>query len=457
VASSLLGSIGSLGNLLSGISNLLRDSLGSSLGGVGDLLLDLLSLISDLLLDGLLVSGFRSLVGIDLPLAVLLDEVGKVLDGTGTSVFNWRSLGASWEKLDGWEALDLIWNIVGSSVDLGDDDLVTEILVESGELIVLGGQSLAVTAPWGVELEEDILVVLDDKVVVGVGDNDGDWSLLLLWNWLRLDGWRDLALGVVLNKLGDGLLGELLILWEWELGVLGGFLDSESWPLGLKVEVWSVSTESDGVNGSEVDLALELLSEWANLLGESLLGLWGVEEDVGEWDTGRHVSLVGVWADLTNQWGGSSLGELGDLLSLKLAIEDNLAFIEGLVENNSWGLNTLRLGESGIGGDTEEVVVTERVGDTVENLVRGLVVLSKVGNNDNLIGLLEVVMRGDIELGDGWERLLGHVGNNGIRLAWAGVCLVVVDSTEDLDGWVALNLESLAKIGFLGTVTADSR
>lgn len=446
-----LSSLGSLSNLLGSIGSLLSDLLGSLLDLLLNLLLDLLGLLG----DGLFLLGWWGDVGIDLPLSVLLDEVGEVLDGTGASVFNWGGLGASWEELDGWEALDLIWDVVGGGIDLGDNDLVSEILVEVGELIVLWSESLAVTAPWGVELNEDVLVVVDDDVLVAVGNDDGDWALLGLWDWLRLDGWGDLAGGEVLNELGDGLLSELLVLWEWVLGVLGGLLDGESWPLGLEVEVWSVGTEGDSVNGGKVDLALVLLGKTADGLGEGLLLLWGLEEDVGEWDASGHVSLVGVWANLTNQWSGSDLGELGDLLGGELAIEDGLALIEGLVENDGWGLDAISLSEGGISSDTEEEVITEAVGNTGEDLVGLLVVLREVGDDNDLVGLLELLNRRVIELGDGWQGLLGHVGNDGVGLAWAGVGLVVVEATEDLDGWVTLNLELLAKVGLLGTVAVN--
>lgn len=47
--------------------------------------------------------------------AVLLDEVGEILDRAASSVVN-RGLGASREQLDGGEALDLDGNIVGLDV-----------------------------------------------------------------------------------------------------------------------------------------------------------------------------------------------------------------------------------------------------------------------------------------------------------------------------------------------------
>jgi len=66
---------------------------------------------------------------------VLLDEVGQVLDGAGAGVGDRGVLLAGGEELDGREALDLVGDVVGGCVDLGDDDLGGEagvVEVESG-------------------------------------------------------------------------------------------------------------------------------------------------------------------------------------------------------------------------------------------------------------------------------------------------------------------------------------
>ena len=84
-------------------------------------------------------AGLGSLsVSIDLVLSVLLDEVGKILNGAGSLVVNRGVLGASWEELNGGEALDLIRYVVSGSIDLGDGHLGGEVgvvRVESAENI----------------------------------------------------------------------------------------------------------------------------------------------------------------------------------------------------------------------------------------------------------------------------------------------------------------------------------
>lgn len=116
---------------------------------------------------------------------------------------------------------------------------------------------LAVSAPRSVELDEDILVLVHDDLLVGVGDDDGDWAVIRLWDGLGLDTRSNVTGDDTLNELGDVLLGELLLLVEGVLLVGNSVLDGEGRELLRdKVEVGSVSTKGLGVDGSEVDLAL---------------------------------------------------------------------------------------------------------------------------------------------------------------------------------------------------------
>lgn len=116
---------------------------------------------------------------------------------------------------------------------------------------------LAVSAPRSVELDEDILVLVHDDILVGVGDDDGDWAVISFWDSLGLDASSNVTGDDTLNELGDLLLGELLLLVEGVLLVGNGVLDGEGRELlRNKVEVGSVSTKGLGVDGSEVDLAL---------------------------------------------------------------------------------------------------------------------------------------------------------------------------------------------------------
>lgn len=269
---------------------------------VDDGLLNFLSSLLDLLLDARSGGGLLGhAVGLDalgsgvvgdgdLVAAVVADEVGQGLDGAGAAVLDGLVLGAGLEELDGGEAGDVVGDVVGGRVDLGDRHLIGERSVLLGQLVVLGGKSLAVAAPRSVELEEDVLLVVDDEVLVALGDDDGGRALLLFGDGLALDAGLDLALDVVRDERADGLSADVLdaaLLGEGELLVLLDVLDSEGGPsANLKVKVATVLAESGGVDGSEVDLAAVLLSDGLEVLGERLALLRGLGEDVGEGNAG---------------------------------------------------------------------------------------------------------------------------------------------------------------------------
>lgn len=267
---------------------LVKDGLLDDLGGLGNLVLDtrgsggLLghTVSLDTLGGGLLLRNG------DLVAAVVANELSEGLDGTGTAVLDGLVLGAGLEELDGGEARDVIGNVVGGGINLGDGDLVGEGSVLLGELVVLGGEGLAVSAPGGVELKKNVLVVVDDEVLVALGDNHGGTRLLLLGNRLALDAGLNLALNELLNESADSLLADVLggtLLGVGELLVLGDVLDGESGPgADLKVKVAGVLAESGSVDGSEVDLSAVLLSDGLQVGGERLALLRGLGEDVGE-------------------------------------------------------------------------------------------------------------------------------------------------------------------------------
>lgn len=257
--------------VLDGTSDLTGDTLSGSLSLLGHTLgLDIVALNS----------------GVNLVATVLTDESSEILNSAGTAVLNGLGLAVGGVELDGREALNLIGNVVKSSIDLGDCDLVGEGLVHLTELLVLGSKRLAVTAPGSVELDQDILVGVHDNFVVILGDNNGDGTVVLLGNGLGLDAGVDLAGDKVVKELGNLLCGEVSAL-EGELLVLLSVLDGESGPLAdLEVEVASVLTKGLCVDGGEVDLALVLLGDRLEGSSESLTLLGSLGEDVGEGNTG---------------------------------------------------------------------------------------------------------------------------------------------------------------------------
>jgi hypothetical protein len=120
------------------------------------------------------------------------------------------------------------------------------------------------SAPWSVELKKNVLVVLHDELIVVLCYNDSDWALLFLGNRLALDARFDLASYEVFDELANLLLAKLFgisLRLVWELLVLRNILNSESWPFAnFKVEIATMLTERLGVDCSEINLTLVLLS-----------------------------------------------------------------------------------------------------------------------------------------------------------------------------------------------------
>ena len=144
------------------------------------------------------------------------------------------------------------------------------------------------SAPWGVELDKNILVVVDDNILVVVGNDGGDRAFLGLRDRLGLDAGLNLAVEDILHELGDVLLDNLLVLVVGELGVCLGVLDGEGGPLGgVEVQVSTVGTERLCVNGGHVKGTLVLLGDGLQGLSEFGTFLRSLREDVGE----RNASL----------------------------------------------------------------------------------------------------------------------------------------------------------------------
>ncbi len=145
----------------------------------------------------------------------------------------------------------------------------------------------AVAAPWGVELDQDVLVLVHDDVVVVVRHNHMYGPVLLLRNGLGLDAWLDLAVDEVLDELANLLRGELLLLIERELLVLDRLLDGEGGPLvNLEVQVAGMGAKRLRVDDCEVDGTLVFLCDVFQRRGELRTLLRGLGEDVRKRDAG---------------------------------------------------------------------------------------------------------------------------------------------------------------------------
>jgi len=119
----------------------------------------------------------------------------------------------------------------------------------------------AVSAPRGIELNQDVFGVVKNDILVRVCYDNCDRTLLFLWNRLRLDAGFQVAINKVLDKCANSLLCELAL--EWVFLVLDRLLDGECRPsVCRKVEVSGMSAECLCVDGGKVDFALIFLGDW---------------------------------------------------------------------------------------------------------------------------------------------------------------------------------------------------
>ena len=75
-------------------------------------------------------------------------------------------------------------------------------LVFLSELIPDWGEGFAVSAPWGVELDEDVLGWVKDQVVEVLADDDLDGIGRVVWDLLRFQVTLD---GAIQNTVDESL------------------------------------------------------------------------------------------------------------------------------------------------------------------------------------------------------------------------------------------------------------
>lgn len=144
----------------------------------------------------------------------------------------------------------------------------------------------AVTTPWCIEFDENILVIIQNDVFVVVRHNNLYRAVLLFGDGFGLDAWLHLPVDKVLNEIANFFVCERLALVKGELLIFDGLLDRKGGPFtSLEVQVVSVSTESFGVDGCEADDSLVFFRHRLESFGKFFTLLGRFSEDVGQWNT----------------------------------------------------------------------------------------------------------------------------------------------------------------------------
>jgi len=379
-----------------------------------------------------------------------LEELDEVIKSSATVVVLHLGAFTSWEEFEGGESLDLdIFEFVSGGVRLGDDD-VSVILVLLTELVPDWGKGFAVSAPWGVELDEDVLGGVEDEVVEVLSDDNLDGVVGVVWDVFGLEVSGNGAIEDTVDEGLDSGGGDVVGFW----GILGHVLlhvdDSHGWAVLISdAEEFhdSLVVLNIAVDKDEEKLALELLGGLGEVGDDGVVvggGLGGEEE----------VVLLEV---TTEDLGGSLVGEFvdeGELLSsdegdeffLGSSSEVGALVVEVLEESDLAFSNVEGLG--GISIENTKVDIVEGVSGSVENSIIGS---NKTNNNDFVVISEFLGGFGTVDWDAGWARLLGHPRDDLVRLS---ATFVVnwgrsVRSLEPFESWVSTNTE------FLGELTVD--
>lgn len=168
-----------------------------------------------------------------------------------------------------------------------------------------------------------------------------------------------------------------------------------------------MSTHLGSIDPDKVDLALMLPCDGLNGLGNLLpLGIARLDKDVREGKSSIRVGGKVVGRNLVKEGDGVLAHECSELGDIDSSDEVVAALIEGLVEDDGGGADARDLG--GVERESEEVVVAVDLGVLCEGSLRHLIRLGEVGNDDELVGRLELVVVRCSDVGDGRKRLPGE-------------------------------------------------
>ena len=160
---------------------------------------------------------------------VLLDPGLEAFSVTVAVVVNGAGFLSTGVELESGVSTDVnSFNFVGSGVHLGNNE-AGDVLEVSSELFPLGDKLLAVTAPGSVELNENIVVVVNNKGLEVFADSGLNCLVFVSGDILTLEEGGEGPRLEVTDELGEGLSGEgLKAATEGVLlHVVGGVEDAE--------------------------------------------------------------------------------------------------------------------------------------------------------------------------------------------------------------------------------------
>jgi len=279
---------------------------------------------------------------------------------------------------------------------LGNCNLVLNWSVLITKRFPSRSQTFAVTTPASEEFDEDILRLVHDDLFECLS-NDGVDVALSLGNRLALEGRLKFTSEVLFDPCLDEFGSDFLGLIKGVLELFGKVLGNEGRPLGLKeIEGTTMFAKFDSVNPDEVHLGLKLLGDFTNFLDMFILVLGRrVEEKVCEWLLAGGVNGVIVTIDLVNNGDGEVLDPVSDLVSGEFRNWEGVfstGLVEAAVNDKGRGLDTSCGSNIRVSGETKEVVLAMLFSNGTEDRGGIRSRRRKVGDNNDLVRLLERLM-----------------------------------------------------------------
>lgn len=258
-------------------------------------------------------------------------------------------------------------------------------------------ETLAVTTPWSVEFNKDILLVVEDNFLEVVANKVEDGVALCGGNRLALQLRFEFAVDVLDNPVFNNLGSEFRRLIQGVLELLLEVLDDKGGPFGFRnVESLGVITKFDGVNPDKVDLGFIFGSDWLDLGDEFLLCVKArINKEVGKGLSATSVHSVVFTADFVNDGDRKFLDPvldvfLGDRAHWVRVL--GFGLVKAAVDNNGRGFNASSLNGLLVRAQTEQVVFAMSFGDKAEDRSGGFGTRSEVGNSNNLVRFFEFVV-----------------------------------------------------------------
>jgi len=159
----------------------------------------------------------------------LRDEGLEGLESSLTIVGN-TGFVTFWIPDKSWVTLNVdTFGLVSSSIKLGNNDVF--VVFESfTERFPLWGKLFAMSAPWSIVLNENILGLVHDDLFILSTNNDGNWAIIRFWNWFGFEMWFD---GTVIDTINEGTNSVNGVISWFDIGDVflhvSWFDDSESW------------------------------------------------------------------------------------------------------------------------------------------------------------------------------------------------------------------------------------